>query len=68
LTALRPPKEDERAFDAWLASDRRIQIDLETLSRVTAATVRPAVAQATADDARSSRLARALGFDVCGKP
>jgi hypothetical protein len=68
LRALRPPKEDERAFDAWLASDERIQLDVEQLAHANAATVRNAVAQAAADDARSTRLARALGLDVCGKP
>jgi hypothetical protein len=68
LSALRPPKQDERAFAVWLASDRRIAVDVEHLRHVTkAAGLRTAVAQASADDARSARLARVLGLDVCGK-
>jgi hypothetical protein len=70
LDALRPPKEDENAFDAWLAADRRIQLDVEELARAAkrsdAHAVRAAVAQASADDARSSRLANALGLSICG--
>ncbi len=68
LDSLKPPQEDTRAFDAWLASDRRVAVDVEALSRVqSAARLRTAVAQAAADDARSSRLAARLGLDVCGK-
>jgi hypothetical protein len=70
LDALRPPKEDENAFDAWLAADRRIQLDVEQLARAARRgdvhAVRAAAAQASADDARSSRLANALGLSICG--
>ena len=70
LDALRPPKEDENAFDAWLAADRRTELDVEQLARAARRgdvhAVRAAVAQASADDARSSRLANALGLSICG--
>ena len=64
------PKEDENAFDAWLAADRRTELDVEQLARAARRgdvhAVRAAVAQASADDARSSRLANALGLSICG--
>jgi hypothetical protein len=70
LGSLRPPREDDSAFEAWIAADRRIQLDLEQLGRAArrgdAHAVRAAVAQASADGARSSRLASALGLSVCG--
>ena len=70
LAKLRPPKEDESAYGVWLAADRRIQVDVEELGRAArrgdVRAVRAAVAQAAADDARSTRLAGALGLSVCG--
>jgi hypothetical protein len=70
LDALRPPKQDEDAYEAWLAADRRIEVDIEQLARAARRgdvhAVRSAVAQASADDARSSRLASALGLSICG--
>jgi hypothetical protein len=71
LGALKPPKRDEQLVARWLATDRRIELDVVRIARVAHTRQIPeltaAVARARLDDAASSRLARRLGLDVCAR-
>jgi hypothetical protein len=71
LAALKEPREDAPAVARLLRVDRMIEGDLELLAaaarerRIPA--VREIVARARADNARSNRIAAALGLSVCAK-
>lgn len=72
LAALAPPRQDEPAVRAWLASDRRVERQVESLLAAVRTRrlpdVRAAARRTGAADARSNRLARRLGLKICSKP
>jgi protein-tyrosine-phosphatase len=71
LEALKPPKEDEVTVQTWIATDKRIESDIEAIAaaakerRIPA--VRAATERAALDNQASDRLASQLGLTVCAK-
>ena len=71
LAALHPPKADAPAYGRWLAANRVIEKDVVRIVQAARARdrarLKASVARGRRDDARSSRLARALGLVACAK-
>lgn len=69
LRGLKPPKDEARTADAWIAKIDQLRTDVEQIrDRAEAndlAGVRRLVPSATRDDDATNRLARSLGATAC---
>jgi hypothetical protein len=71
LRALKPPKNEQRQVDEWLAQSQVLKHDLQEMRDKAKAKdlkgVQDAFARASANDRQGNRLAAKLGMKVCSK-